>query len=33
MFDSQRFAKKLDDQLIGKAVGYEYAVYQGETRS
>src|SRR5262245_36859689 len=31
MFDSQRFAKKLDDQLIGKAVGYEYAIYQGET--
>ncbi|HEY3230143.1 MAG TPA: serine hydrolase, partial [Roseiflexaceae bacterium] len=33
MFDPLRFAKKLDDQLIGKAVGYEYAVYEGETLS
>jgi CubicO group peptidase (beta-lactamase class C family) len=33
MFDIQRFAKKLDDQLIGRVVGYEYAVYQGEVLS
>ncbi len=33
MFDPLRFAKKLDDQLIRKAVGYEYAVYEGETLS
>ncbi len=33
MFDLQRFAKKLDDQLRGRAVGYEYAVYQDEALS
>lgn len=32
-FDILRFAKKLDDQLMGRVVGYEYAVYQGEVLS
>ena len=33
MFDPLRFAKKLDDQLVGRAVGYQYAVYDGEKLS
>ncbi len=33
MFDIQRFSKKLDDQLNGRTVGYEYAIYQGEVLS
>lgn len=33
MFDPLHFAKKMDEQLIGKSVGYQYAVYEGETLS
>jgi hypothetical protein len=33
MLDPLRFAKKLNDQLVGKAIGYQHALYEGEQLS
>jgi CubicO group peptidase (beta-lactamase class C family) len=30
-FDARRMARKIEDQVVGRVVGYQFAIYEGET--